>query len=98
MNKCYGVEKLYPLDDYTIVGYQEFQTVRGERVKTDSILVVKIENGKLHFSDPDGVERDYWLNRIGVISDEDFVVSGNKIKAKEDKRKLLDLLKGEFKE
>ena len=90
--KCYGVELLYPLDSTTMVGYQEYQTINDERVKTDSILLIEIGNDGFVFSDPDGTERDYWLNRIGVLSDEDFIQSAKAIKAKDERRKLHELL------
>ena len=94
--KCYGIELLYPIDATRMVGYQEYQFINDERVKTDSILLIEIGNDGFLFSDPDGAERDYWLNRIGVLSDADFVESGKAIQAKEDREKLYHLLDEEF--
>lgn len=95
--KCYGVEKLYPIDDMTIVGYQEYQTINGQVVKTDSMLLIRAVNNSFQFSDPDGTERDYWLNKIGVLSDKAFVESAKIIQAKGDREKLYHLLDKEFK-
>jgi len=95
--KCYGIELLYPIDATRMIGYQEYQFINDERVKTDSILLIEIGNDGFLFSDPDGAERDYWLNRIGVLSDEDFVQSAKAIEAKEERGKLHQLLDKEFK-
>lgn len=94
--KCYGIELLYPLDDETMIGYQEYQTINDVRTKTDSILLIQIVNSRFVFSDPDGAERDYWLNRIGALSDGDFVKSAKAIKAKKGKQELYQLLDKEF--
>ena len=95
--KCYGIELLYPIDETTMVGYQEYQTINDVRTKTDSILLVQIVNNSFEFSDPDGAERDYWLNRIGILSDEAFVKSAKIIEAKGQREKLYHLLDKEFK-
>lgn len=67
--KCYGTELLYPIDDDTVIGYQEYQIVNGVKEKADAILLVRaiVRDGKavLIYSDPDGTEREEWLKKIG---------------------------------
>lgn len=95
-------DKVFILDDEKhLIGYQEWQnfeqpdgSIKPERV--NAIMLITADEDGFKQSDPDGVERDYWLNQIGVLDDDSFQKSAKKLGAKEERKKLFDLLKKEF--
>ena len=94
---------VFVIDDQHLIGYEEFTDVRQEdgsieSEKVDAIMLITASGNKLMLSDPDGAERDYWLNRIGVLNDEDFQASAKELQAPEDRKALYDLLDDEQEE
>jgi len=95
-------DKVFILDDREhLIGYQEYQnfeqpdgSIKPEKV--DAIMLITAQENGFTQSDPDGAERDYWLNKIGILSDDDFQASAKKLQAPTDRRKLYELLNKEF--
>ena len=94
--------QLWELDNRTLVyvTYPRVEEPDGKIVTLTepSLLIIQAKESRLMISDPDGAERDYWLNRIGVLSDEDFQASAKKLQAPEDRKVLYDLLDDEQEE
>ena len=94
-------DKVFVLDDGKhAIGYQEYQTIIDDneirhKFKGDAILLLTAKGDKIETSDPDGAERDYWLNQIGILSDDEFQVSAKKLQAPEDRKALYNLLDNE---
>lgn len=69
----------------------------------DAIAIIKIsepdDNGKYHLNvtDPDGAERLYWLDRLGLLSEDELMAEAEKLK-REQKRTLYEKLKLDFEE
>ena len=95
-------DKIFALDDEKrLIGLQEYQnfeqgdgSIKTEKV--NAIMVIEAQEGKLIYLDPDGVERSYWLNRIGLLSDKEFQAEAVKLKLKDDRKKLYELLRQEY--
>ncbi|MBA7472487.1 hypothetical protein ES707_07814 [subsurface metagenome] len=95
-------DKIFVLDDGKyLIGYQEYhnfeqpdRSIKPEKV--DAIMLISAENDRIQTSDPDGIERDYWLNKIGVLSDDDFQASAKKLQNKKKRQALYELLDKEF--
>lgn len=69
----------------------------------DAIAIIKIskpdDSSKCHLNvtDPDGAERLYWLDRLGLLPEDELINEAEKLK-KEQKRTLYEKLKLEFEE
>ena len=95
-------DKIFVLDDDEhLVGLQEYQnfeqddgSIKAEKV--NAIMVIEAQGDKLTYLDPDGVERSYWLNRIGLLSDKEFQAETVQLKLKDDRKKLYELLRQEY--
>ena len=66
-----------------------------------SIMIVrpakdKEGNLELGVTEPDGAERLYWLEKFGIITEEDFQVEVEKLAPITERRKLYDMLKKEL--
>jgi len=66
-----------------------------------SIMIVrpakdKEGNLELEVTEPDGAERLYWLEKFGIITEEDFQVEVEKLAPITERRKLYDMLKKEL--
>ncbi len=90
------------LEDGAILGLFD---PRYNAVKIVKPYVVEIRDEKenvighearLSASDPDGAERLYWLEKFGMITEEEFQEESAKITDKSGKKKLYELLKKEF--
>ena len=95
-------DKVFVCDDGRyVIGLQEYQnfeqedgSIKAERV--NAVMVMEARGNEFISFDPDVPEKSFWLNKIGVLSDEEFQEDAKKIATKEDRRKLYDMLKGEF--
>ena len=78
--------------------YQNFEQDDGsiKTEKVNAIMVIEAQGDKFTYLDPDGVERSYWLNRIGLLSDKEFQAEAVKLKLKDDRKKLYKLLRQEY--
>ena len=94
-------DKVFFVNDQYMVGLQEYQNFEQEdgSIKEElvnAIVVIEAQGDALTWYDPDGVEKDYWLNKIGLLSDKEFQTKASGLKVKEERRALYDLLKQEY--
>lgn len=63
----------------------------------NSVMIIRAtEDGKLETTEPDGAERLYWLEKFGMVTEEEFQAEVAKVKSRTGREKLYELLKGEF--
>ena len=68
----------------------------------NSVMIIKPIMGrkpkkpKLKILEPDGAERLYWLEKFGMITDEEFQAEAQQLAPQTERRKLHELLKKEF--
>lgn len=94
-------DKVFLVDEKRMIGLQEYQrfeqpdgSIKEEKV--NAIMLIEANGDSLQWYDPDGAEKDYWLNKIGLLSDKEFQAKTSGLKVKEERRALYDLLKQEY--
>lgn len=61
------------------------------------IIKEKTGEAKLEVLEPDGAERLYWLEKFGMITDEEFQAEVLLLTSQTERKKLFEILKKEFK-
>ena len=51
---------------------------------------------KLETFDPDGAERIYWMDKFGMMTEEDFEAEVAKLEPQEARKKVYEMLRKEF--
>ena len=65
--------------------------------RESSVIVIRAMDGsELITSEPDGSERLFWLEKFGMITEEDFYVETQKLSSKASRENLYKLLRKEF--
>ncbi len=60
------------------------------------VVIKRTGEPRLKTSDPDGAERLYWLEKFGLITEEEFQAEVQKLAPLTGRKKLYEMLKKEF--
>lgn len=60
------------------------------------VIDEKTKEPRLKISDPDGVERLYWLEKFGMITEEEFQADVQRLAPLPERKKLYEMLKKEL--
>lgn len=73
--------------------YSAVTIIRPVAVKDKDGVITRV---KLQVLDPDGAERLYWMEKFGMMTEEDFQAEVAQLAPETERKKLYELLKKEF--